>query len=93
VIRITFSPSRIWANTEVLDRHALISHVARHAHVLPNATGRGTLADGAISAVHHRTMRLRLAVHAVLFHDTLEAFAFRLANHVDEIALRRTGLR
>ena len=71
-------------NPQILHGHPLITHVARHAHVLPDAARRRTVADGAVPAMHHRTVGLRLAGHVVLLHDALEAFALGLADHIDE---------
>ena len=57
-----------------------------HAHVFPNASGRGTIADRADAPVRFRTVRRALPMEVVLLHHALKAFAFRAANHIDEVA-------
>src|SRR3982750_4479789 len=41
---------------QVLHGHALIAHVTRHAHVLPDASRRGTVTDGAVPPMRLRTV-------------------------------------
>src|SRR3954471_11675574 len=69
---------------EVLHGHALIAHVTGHAHVLPDASGSGTIANGAVAAMRLRAMRCALAMEVVLLHDALKTFALGAADHVDE---------
>src|SRR4051812_500509 len=71
---------------QVLHGHAFVAHVARHAHVLPDASRRGTITDGAIPPMRLRTVGRALAGEVVLLHYALEPFAFRAADHVHEIA-------
>ncbi len=82
---MTLSASRTCNDLQILHGHALVTHVTRHAHVLPNATRGGTIADGAVAPVRLRTVRRALALEVVLLHDALEAFALGLANHIDPI--------
>src|SRR2546423_860946 len=71
---------------EVLHRHPFVAHVTRHAHVLPDATRRGTIADGAVSAMRLRSVGRALAVEIVFFHHALEPFALRAADDVNPVA-------
>src|SRR5205814_4248118 len=71
---------------QVLHSYSLVTKMPRHSHILPNATRRGTIADGAISTVRFRTVRGTLPSHVVLLHNALKSFAFRAADDIDEIA-------
>ena len=66
--------------------HALVAHMTRHAHVFPDATWSGAVADGAVAAVRLGTMRCALALEIVLLHHALETFALGFADNVDPIA-------
>src|SRR2546423_14183232 len=65
--------------------------MTRHAHIFPNPSRRGTISDRAVAAMRFGTVRGALSVEVVFFHHALEAFAFRAANHVDEIARLKLG--
>ena len=52
-----------------------VAHVARHAHILPDAARGGTIADGAVASVRFRSMRCALSVEIVLLHHALKTFA------------------
>src|SRR2546423_2737673 len=71
---------------EVLHRHPFVAHVTRHAHVLPDATRRGTIADGAIPAMRLRSVGRALAVEIVFLHHALEPFSLRTADDVNPVA-------
>src|SRR6266568_7211315 len=65
--------------------HALVAHLARHAHALEHAGGVGG-ADGAGLPDVHGTVRFRPAAELVALDEALEALAFASAGHVDELA-------
>src|SRR5436190_21434418 len=71
---------------KILHSHASITHVSGHTLVLPNAPRRGTIADRADATVRFRSVRRALPREVELFHHALETFAFRAANHIDEVA-------
>src|SRR6187549_1796042 len=73
-------------NAKVLDRDLIATHPAAHAHALHDARREGRRADGAGRAVEHRAVRLASAAESVALDDALEAFALRLADHVDRVA-------
>src|SRR5205814_6366847 len=60
---------------EILHRHAFVAHVARHAHVLPNPSRRGTIATGAVPPLRLRTVGRALPGETVLLHPALEVLA------------------
>ena len=57
-----------------------------HTLVLPNASRRRAIANRADTPMRFRTVRRSLPGEVMLLHHALEAFAFRAANHIDEIA-------
>src|SRR3954462_11750735 len=65
--------------------------MTRHAHVFPNSTRGGTVADGAVSAVRFRTVRRTLAGEVMFLHHALKTFAFRPADDIDKIASLKLG--
>src|ERR1017187_5138177 len=71
---------------QVQHGHTLVAHMARHAHVFPNAARCGTIADGAVTSMRLRSVGRALAVEVVLLHYALEAFALRTAGNIDIIA-------
>src|SRR4030095_5305849 len=52
----------------------------------PNPSRRGAIANRTYAPVRFRTMRRPLPGEVVLLHHALKTFAFRAANHIDEVA-------
>src|SRR6266403_2444941 len=50
---------------KILNGHALVAEVARHAQVFPNPSWSGTISDSAVTAVRLRTVRRALSVEVV----------------------------
>jgi len=57
-----------------------------HTHVFPDPARSRTIANGAIPPVCLGTVRCTLPMHVVFLHHPLESFAFRAADHIDEVA-------
>src|SRR5205814_5723031 len=61
-------------------------HMTGHSLVFPNASRRRAIANSTDAPMRFRTVRGPLPVEVVLLHHALKTFAFRAANHIDEVA-------
>ena len=69
---------------QVLRRHSVVAHPARHARALEHPARGGAATDGAGTTVHRlRTVAGALAGKAVALHGAREALALAGAGHVD----------
>src|SRR5215208_3806084 len=71
-------------NSQVLDRLALVAHVAGHLSAFKDARRISRCANAAGRAVKHRAMRGASAVKAMTLHESCKPSTFRLADHFDQ---------
>src|SRR5215467_12276164 len=76
---------------QVLDCHTSIAHVTRHSLVLPNASRCRAITHRTDAPVHFRTVSGALPGKIVFLHHALEPFAFRTADHINEVASLKLG--
>src|SRR5204862_3441217 len=68
---------------KILNGHALVAKMARHAHVFPNPSRSGTVTHGTDAPMGLRPVRCALPMEVMSFHHALKSFPLRPTDHID----------